>query len=222
MRKTLLLLCLPLLMSKIGSASAVSFDCRRATFPDERAVCADPGLSELDDQASVAFAQARRTSGDQVVGVGRRFLASRRACGADRACIAQIYHAMADAYRGLGANARAPSVAHALNLPKLVGQCVTTTVADVTPRLDPGRKPILEDFDSGTSVDFANGGHQVSYDREEALLESRVGDPIRMCLVSTPRNCPPNDNRGRVYSTTNLRTRQSWSLPDSQHTCGGA
>ena len=27
---------------------------------------------------------------------------------------------------------------------------------------------------------------------------------------------------GKVYRTTNLRTRQSWTLPDSEHGCGGA
>ena len=30
------------------------------------------------------------------------------------------------------------------------------------------------------------------------------------------------DERGRVYSGTNLRTRGSWQLPDAQHMCGGA
>ena len=222
MRKTLLLLCLPFLVVEIGNAAAASFDCRRATSPDEHAVCADPRLSRLDDQASVAFAQAKRASGDQVISIGRRFLASRRECGADRACIGQVYYAMLEAYRALGADGQAPSESNTTGLPRLVGQCVTTTVAEITPRLDFGRAPTIEDFDSGTAIVFANGGRQVSYDREGALLGSRQGDPVRMCLVSVPRDCPPNDDRGRVYSTTNLRTRQTWSLPDSQHSCGGA
>ncbi len=222
MRSILLLLCLALLMSNIGSALAASFDCRRATFPDERAVCANPGLSELDDQASTAFAQAKRVSGDQAVGLGRRFLASRRACGADRVCIGQVYRAMVESYRVLGEGAQVASRTHAPDLPKQVGECAVATVSGVMPRLDPGRKSISQDFDSGTAIEFTNGGYQVSYDREEALLGSRVGDPIRMCLISIPRDCPPNDDRGRVYSTTNLRTGQTWSLPDSQHTCGGA
>jgi hypothetical protein len=45
---------------------------------------------------------------------------------------------------------------------------------------------------------------------------------VRICLVSLPQNCPPGDTRGRIYKTTNLRTRQSWTLPDSEHSCGGA
>jgi uncharacterized protein len=222
MRYALLLLSLPFILSRIDGAAAASFDCSRATSPDERAVCADLGLSELDDEANIAFAQARRASGDQVVGVGRRFLASRRSCGADRACISQVYQAMIEAYRGLGAGAQSPSPTNSSDLPRSIGDCITTTVARVTPRLDFGRAPTPEDFDSRTAIDFTNGGHQVSYEREEALLRSQRGDPIRMCLVSIPRNCPPNDDRGRVYRTTNLRTRQTWSLPDSQHECGGA
>ena len=31
-----------------------------------------------------------------------------------------------------------------------------------------------------------------------------------MCLVSIPPHCPKGDNRGLVYTTTNLRTLESW------------
>ena len=51
---------------------------------------------------------------------------------------------------------------------------------------------------------------------------SRPGDVVRVCLVSIPRPCPPGDKRGRVYKTTNLRTHGEWTLPDSEHSCGGA
>ena len=202
-----------------GHTKAASFDCRRAATPDERAVCADPVLSDLDEQASAAFARAKGAVGTQVVGIGRRFLASRRACGMDPACIGQVYQAMIETYQGLASSAPEPRGA---GLPRLVGECMTTTVVAVMPRLDFGRAPRLEDFDSGTTITFTNGGGQVSYDREGALLASRTGDPVRMCLTFVPRDCPPNDDRGRVYSSTNLRTQQSWSLPDSQHQCGGA
>lgn len=100
-------------------------------------------------------------------------------------------------------------------LPTQVGQCVTTTVKEVSSRLQdtPG---------SGSAVAFANGGRQVSYDQVEAVDESQPGDAVRMCLVEVPADCPPSDNRGSVYRTTNLRTGASWTLPDSEHACGGA
>ncbi|MEQ1617010.1 MAG: hypothetical protein ABL883_01540 [Terricaulis sp.] len=63
---------------------------------------------------------------------------------------------------------------------------------------------------------------QVEYDALPGVANSRVGDEVRVCLVSVPENCPPGDDRGRMYSGTNLRTGESWSAPDSQHMCGGA
>jgi hypothetical protein len=111
--------------------------------------------------------------------------------------------------------------ASAASLPTRVGECVDTTVKAVETRLVDGttNKPIAG---SGSAISFVNGGYQVSYDQEAAVDSSRPGDPVRMCLVSIPRNCPPGDNRGREYKTTDLRTRRSWSLPDSEHACGGA
>jgi hypothetical protein len=37
-----------------------------------------------------------------------------------------------------------------------------------------------------------------------------------------PTNCPPGDHRGKLYTTTNLRTEEAWTLPDAEHGCGGA
>lgn len=106
-------------------------------------------------------------------------------------------------------------------LPTQVGQCTNTTIKDVTTRLQEGAtyKPIPG---SGSAVDFANGGYQVSYDTIAAIDQSRPGDPVTMCLVSVPKGCPPGDKRGITYKTTNLRTHGTWTLPDSEHMCGGA
>lgn len=96
-----------------------------------------------------------------------------------------------------------------------VGDCVETSVTLAGSRLEGVA-------DSGSGVEFANGMSQVSYDVLPGIANSRVGDPVRVCLVSVPENCPPGDNRGRVYSGTNLRTNEIWTAPDSQHMCGGA
>lgn len=100
-------------------------------------------------------------------------------------------------------------------LPTQIGQCVTTTVKEVATRLEntPG---------SGSAISFANGGYQVSYDQSPEVDESQPGDGVRMCLVSVPQGCPAGDNRGLVYKSVNLRTGGSWTLPDSEHSCGGA
>jgi hypothetical protein len=100
-------------------------------------------------------------------------------------------------------------------VPKKVGQCVRTEISELGSRLEGSP-------DSGSAIAYANGVTGVSYDIVTALRRSRVGDPVTLCLVSTPRNCPPGDDRGKVYSAVNGRTKERWSLPDSQHSCGGA
>jgi len=77
-------------------------------------------------------------------------------------------------------------------------------------------------FSSGTSVFYQNGGSQVSYTKIPAIVNSKRGDHVLICLVFIPSNCPAGDDRGKFYTTTNLRTLDSWTLPDSQHSCGGA
>lgn len=111
--------------------------------------------------------------------------------------------------------------AQAGDLPRRVGACALTTIKSVGTRLVDGvtNKPVPG---SGSAVSFVNGGYQVSYETLPAVEQSNPGDPARMCLVFIPKDCPKGDDRGRIYGATNLRTRQSWRLPDSQHSCGGA
>jgi hypothetical protein len=107
------------------------------------------------------------------------------------------------------------SSALAAPLPQRIGQCSETAIKEVSYRLEGAP-------DSGSAVIFGNGGYQVSYDMHAEITRSRRGDPVRMCLVEIPRDCPRGDTRGRIYKTTNLRTGESWELPDSPHSCGGA
>ena len=107
------------------------------------------------------------------------------------------------------------------SLPKHVGDCATTKVsADrdaAGRRLD--HKP---DRGFGQRVEFVNGGYQVSYDTVAAIEASRPGDPVHICLVSIPQGLPA----GR-QSRPDLQDHQPahhglWTLPDAEHSCGGA
>ena len=109
------------------------------------------------------------------------------------------------------------SPARAEDLPTRIGACSESTIRFIGGRLEGDAA-----FESGTAVQFDNDGAQISYDREPGVVNSRIGDPVRICLVSIPEDCPPGDDRGRVYATTNLRTGDSWEMPDSSHMCGGA
>jgi hypothetical protein len=62
---------------------------------------------------------------------------------------------------------------------------------------------------TGSAISFDNGGVQVSYDNIPAIHRSQIGDAVKLCLVSVPEDCPPNDDRGKIY-----RTGESWEAPD--------
>ena len=104
--------------------------------------------------------------------------------------------------------------------PARIGDCADTRVEQVGSRLEEADgRPVPE---SGSAIILENGVYGVSYDRVPEVDASRAGDPVRTCLVAIPEDCPPGDDRGREYRTTNRRTGQSWTLPDAQHMCGGA
>jgi hypothetical protein len=96
-----------------------------------------------------------------------------------------------------------------------VGACVDTTITQVGTRLQGVTG-------SGSAVLYANGLSQVSYDAVPGIDHSKAGDAVHLCLVSLPPNCPPGDDRGKVYNATNQRTGETWSASDSEHMCGGA
>lgn len=113
----------------------------------------------------------------------------------------------------------APS-APASGPPARIGECADTRVEQVGSRLEEADgRPVPE---SGSAIRLENGVYGVSYESVPAVDASRPGDPVRTCLVAVPQGCPPGDDRGREYRTTNRRTGRSWTLPDAQHMCGGA
>lgn len=96
-----------------------------------------------------------------------------------------------------------------------VGDCIDATVGSVGSRLE-GMPS------SGSAILYTNGLSQVSYDAVPGIDHSKSGDTVHLCLASVPQNCPPGDERGKVYAATNTRTGETWSAPDSEHMCGGA
>lgn len=108
-------------------------------------------------------------------------------------------------------------------MPKRVGACSTTTIKGIGTRFsDKLVPPKRGEMDEGTSVQLRNGVYGISYEYVPAVGRSRIGDKVMTCLASVPKGCPKGDDRGKYYTTTNLRTQESWTLPDSQHMCGGA
>jgi len=211
-----------------------SFNCRKAQSIDERTICSDARLAELDRAVSKAYGQAKRKFAEEAASIAKETLAERHACGADKLCILDQQVSAIGGFIDLGAKGAVPNWVGAYRLalfqgrqptsglPVQVGQCTFTRIASISGRFGP-LKPPRDKFDSsGIAITFDDGGAQVSYDYVRDIAQSRVGDQVLLCLVSIPQDCPPGDDRGKFYSGTNLRTKGSWVLPDSQHMCGGA
>lgn len=98
--------------------------------------------------------------------------------------------------------------------PSAVLSCGGAIISSISGRLE-------GDPSSGSAVVFNNGSLNISYDVIPAIQNSRVGDHVLMCLVFVPKNCPAGDTRGKEYTVTNLRSLESWTLPNSEHECGG-
>jgi len=209
-----------------AQAGPPSFDCGNANADDEIAICSSTELSELDNLMDAGFQFLRLRYGKtQANQVARPLLRLRQACGADADCIMKRQVDAIKTYQQLGApirlpdwvSASAPADNAADGMPTIVGACATSTIDMIGGRLQGD-----DNFESGTYVGFANGGGQTSYDKVWGIIRSKIGDPVKICLISIPKSCPPADERGKVYATTNLRTGESWELSDSQHECGGA
>lgn len=78
-----------------GSAKAQDFDCRTATLTAEKAICASPHLSRLDDRTATLYGKLwARLDNDNREGLRDyqlAFLATRNACGRQAKCIADAY-----------------------------------------------------------------------------------------------------------------------------------
>jgi uncharacterized protein len=82
-------------------ASATSFDCRKASTADERAICSNEELSALDNAMAAGFRQARKTAPTAVKTLSRTSLADRRACGADIDCLKTSMTKSIGAYKAI-------------------------------------------------------------------------------------------------------------------------
>jgi uncharacterized protein len=226
-------------MAGLGSARAQgpSFDCRKATLPTEKAICADPQMSAIDLLVSEAFKEFEPSFDGDKRQIARALIIDRNACKADAACIVsaqnnalrtyggalawvQTYNEALIGKKALDLAARSPKHADQ-PLPASIGQCGLTHIATLTARL--GDDPLeTASPEAGSAATYTNGGTAVSYDREPGLASSKVGDAAVMCLMSIPRDCPRGDKRGRIYYSIDLFAKGTWVLPDSQHLCGGA
>jgi hypothetical protein len=91
--------------------SGPSFDCAKASFADERAICSSPELSQLDRLVATSYIYVQDHLGEQAARSTRdRSLQIRHACSSDFACIKQAQISAINDYQKLGApNVGGPS-----------------------------------------------------------------------------------------------------------------
>jgi len=222
--------------SVLAQAGGPSFDCRKAQLPTEKAICSDPKMSAIDALSAKAFTTFQPDFADKRQ-IARSLIADRNACLEDAACIVSAQNNALETYGSappwvqdyntalIGKKALdfAAGASNAVDqpLPSSIGKCSFTHIATLTARI--GDDPLATASpEAGSAATFTNGGTAVSYDREPGLVSASVGDPVVMCLISIPRDCPQGDVRGRVYYAVDLARKGTWALPDSQHMCGGA
>ena len=226
-----------LLASGLARADGPSFDCRKARLPTEKAICADPQMSAIDALTTKAYRDFEPAFGGDKHKIARELVADRNACKTDAACIVSAQNNALQTYgsapswvqdynialigkKALDFAAKTPKPTDQ-PLPASIGNCGFTHIKTLTTRL--GDDPLeTASPDAGSAATFTNGGTAVSYDREPGLASSKVGDPVVMCLIAIPRDCPKDDVRGKVYYAVDLANKGTWALPDSQHLCGGA
>lgn len=211
-----------------------SFNCGRAKTDDEKAICSDQTLSQID--SLIAEAYRTYTAEFQSKGrVAKLLLHDRNFCGSDKICIAAVQWGALETFGGreswvqnfavAAVGKRAALIGRKETefehrIPTKPGECVKTRIKAITTRF--GEPITYENADAGTSVEYENGGRVVSYDRNAGFYDAQAGQPVVFCLMTIPHDCPDGDDRGRTYYSLNLATKGEWLLSDTQHMCGGA
>ncbi|MEO0314062.1 MAG: hypothetical protein RI928_518 [Pseudomonadota bacterium] len=196
------------------SGYGASFLCTSNSSVVENFICSESSLSKKDTEMALIYQQllGRKIyvlSKQELIAEQRKWLRDRNAC-TSLECLNKIYDSRIGTLREYQSYVYEVKVSPPL--------CIDTVISGIGPRLE-GADP--KQF--GTSIHYKNYVSGVSYSYIPAISErSRINDPVKVCLVSRFENCPKGDDRGKTYRATNLRTKESWELPDSQHICGGA
>ena len=116
-----------------------------------------------------------------------------------------------------------------VSLPPPIADCVETEIAGKFFRLwalDDPEMP-AEEYAIGKEIVLKLPDGMFLYtehigDRFLASDVFAVGNPVQLCLVSLPTDCPPGDDRGKEYSLLDRRTGFGGVYVDAWHLCGGA
>ncbi len=87
-----------------------SFDCAKASTPDEIAICGDAALSALDRLYTKAYRSLKRAGHRrEALATARETMRRRGRCGADASCIAEVLTQAVEDFAAMGAQIAPPS-----------------------------------------------------------------------------------------------------------------
>ncbi len=97
-------------LASAAPAAGPSFNCARATSSDERAVCRSQALSAQDRQLARLYRDVQHCTamGGKGANIDDQldWLKARERCGADRACLSNLYRARISYFAPMAAKAR--------------------------------------------------------------------------------------------------------------------
>lgn len=115
------------------------------------------------------------------------------------------------------------------NLPTPIAECIETEIVDKIYRLWDPKDPKLPKREDaiGKEIVLKLPNKMFLYtehfgDTFLASANFAAGNPVQLCLVALPTDCPPGDDRGKRYSLLDRRTGFSGIYVDAWHLCGGA
>lgn len=192
------------------------FDCAKATGRVEKIISGDRSL--YDAEAALG-AMYRRLLSHSPPGARpaiqrrqRDWVKRRNAC-ADKDCVNTAYTEGFAMLRG-PLDARDAVLRRGVSR---VGQCERATIDSLFPSPETV-KWMGPSFRGTTQVTFANGVRQYDERAVPVVHHSRIGDPVRVCLIHVAK-CGGRLIPARQYSVFNLRTKEAWWLHDDRYRC---
>jgi hypothetical protein len=68
-------------------------------------------------------------------------------------------------------------------LPTKVGECTEATITELSDYWGKKLSARKQEIDQGVAIGFSNKGGQYSHESYPAVVQSKVGDKVKMCLI---------------------------------------
>ena len=177
------------------SAEAPSFNCAKATYPDERTICSSAELSQLDNVANAGYQYVRRVYGSQYANsLDLPLLDARRACATDVTCIKAQQLAAIKNFQSLGAPINALPAAPSFN-------CAKATYLD--------ERTICSSAELSQLDNVANAGYQ--YVRR--VYGSQYANSLDLPLLDARRACANDVTCIKAQQLAAIKKFQSLGAP---------